>query len=114
MKEYRIAENFVILEKPRLANNARGWMIVDSDGAILEIKQNLSNDEKALTFFHELTHFAQMGIELETTEADMEEAAELCEEIVARAVCIYPPLMSGLLQILQFASQINKGGKCIK
>ncbi|HRT03970.1 MAG TPA: hypothetical protein P5513_08530 [Candidatus Diapherotrites archaeon] len=102
IKKYKLATNVIIIEKPKLEDDAFGWMICDGKTFTIEIKNNLSDSEKSLIFFHELCHFIQTISENRKENGktiDEEKIAELVEQIVYLAVKKYPPLMRGLTAI---------------
>lgn len=102
-KRYELYNNFYIVEKGKLEKNNVGMMKIHTQEKgkhlyELEIKSNLSNESKVLVFFHEIVHLIKM---MRVRKNKEEAFADEIATIIVKAFLSYPPLLQGLLELLQ-------------
>ncbi len=109
MKKYKLTQNFTVIEKQRVPENARGW--AEQDGSDnyngkgkreTQIKQSLSDEDKLMTFVHELAHHIWFIAEENKGNNELaEQIAEETELIIMQAILKYAPFSRGVIEVLQ-------------
>ena len=91
----RLNGQLILNEKIHLVDNSLGYMVPDPQR--IDIKADLTDDAKVLTFFHELTHLL---FALKPKDDDAEERlAEKVEAIVKAAAKRWPAFLCGVCRL---------------